>query len=111
MAFELRPGNVLTTTLPELYLNRSTDGGVTWGGDKMISGAPIHYIGGRDFKGHELTLSVTRPTVCGLIRINQYPSIAVSPGNPNTVYAVWNDLPLGHPCMFPVLAPLATPAI
>ena len=90
VAFEFRPENIMTATR-ELYLNHSTDGGQTWGGDKMISGAPIQYIGGLDFKGHELTLSVVRPNSCNLVRINHYPTIAVSPTDPNTVYAVWND--------------------
>lgn len=90
VAFEFRPSNVVTSTR-ELYLNRSTDGGLTWGGDKMISGAPVQYIGGLDDKGLELTLPVERNNSCSLIRITQYPTIAVSPTDPNTVYAVWND--------------------
>jgi hypothetical protein len=90
VAFEFRPSNVMTS-VRELYLSHSTDGGLTWGGDKMISGAPTQYIGGLDFKGHELTLSIVHPDSCNLLRINQYPTIAVSPTDPNTVYAVWND--------------------
>ena len=90
VASEFRPSNVVSSTR-ELYLNHSTDGGLTWGGDKMISGAPVQYIGGLDDKGLELTLPVERDNSCSLIRINQFPTIAVSPTDPNTVYAVWND--------------------
>jgi hypothetical protein len=74
---------------PKLYLNRSTDGGVTWGPDRLISGAPVTPIGGPDWKNRELTLIGSRD--CGLIRINHFPSIVASPLDSQTVYAVWND--------------------
>ena len=77
---------------PRLYLDRSTDGGQTWGTDMLIGGAAITPGGASDKKGREWIL------VGGLVdgsvtafRIFQYPSIVVSPTDPNTVYAVWND--------------------
>jgi hypothetical protein len=74
---------------PKLYLVRSTDGGQTWGPNKLIAGAPIVPMGRPDYKGHELT--VLGSANCSLMRINHFPMIAVSPSDPNTVYAVWND--------------------
>ncbi len=74
---------------PKLFLDRSTDGGVTWGADQLISGAPIVAMGRPDFKGRELTL--LGDANCTLIHINHYPSIAVLPNSPDTVIAVWND--------------------
>ena len=74
---------------PQLFLDRSTDGGQTWGTDHMITGAPIIPIGAPDWKFHELTLAGSAD--CDLLRINHNPLIGVSPTNPNEVYAVWND--------------------
>ncbi|HEX9989908.1 MAG TPA: S-layer homology domain-containing protein [Chloroflexia bacterium] len=74
---------------PHLYLDRSTDGGLTWGTDRLISGAPIVQIGGPDWKQRELVLVASQ--FCAQMRMHHYPSIAVSPTDPNTVYATWND--------------------
>ena len=90
VAFEVRPDNIIFNS-PELYVDRSTDGGVTWGTDRLISGAPIDAIGGPDFKSCELTLQGVSTSFCAMIRVNHIPAIAVSPTNPNTVYAVWHD--------------------
>lgn len=76
-------------TAPRLFLDRSTDGGATWGTDRLIGGGPITPIGVPDWKGHELTMPGSAD--CSLIRINHYPYIAVAPDDPNTVYAVWNE--------------------
>ena len=81
--------NYYIDNAPKLYLVRSTDGGKTWGTNYLITGAPIVPIGRPDYKGHELTLLGSAN--CSLIRINHFPMIAVSPSDPNTVYAVWND--------------------
>ena len=89
-AFEARPDNVIGTST-ELYLDRSTDGGATWGTDRLISGAPIRTMGAPDWKLIELTLPVLQNDSCTMLRINHYPSIAVSPDDLNTVYVVWND--------------------
>jgi hypothetical protein len=74
---------------PQLFLDRSTDGGQTWGTDRLITGAPITPIGAPDWKFHELTLAGSAD--CDLLRINHNPIIGVSPTNPNEVYVVWND--------------------
>ncbi len=76
-------------TSPRLYIDRSTDAGVTWGTDNLIGGSPVTKIGIPDYKGHELTMPASAD--CSLIRVNHYPYIAVAPNDPNTVYAVWND--------------------
>ena len=81
--------NWLITNPPKLFLDRSTDGGVTWGIDNLITGAVISPAGRPDFKFRELTL--IGAANCGLLRIHHFPAIAVSPADPNTVYAVWND--------------------
>ncbi|MDQ6740547.1 MAG: exo-alpha-sialidase, partial [Actinomycetota bacterium] len=72
-----------------LYLDRSTDGGVTWGTDQAITGGPITPIGGLDAEGHELLL-LGDSNGDGVV-INNDPSIAVAASDPRTVYAVWND--------------------
>ena len=88
VAFELTD-NLFIGNPPRLYLTRSTDGGLTWDTDHLISGAAVTPIGVEDFKGRELVLHASES--CGLLRINHFPSIAVSPTNPDTIYAVWND--------------------
>jgi len=72
-----------------LYLDRSTDGGVTWGTDQAITGGPITAIGGLDAEGHELLL-LGGSSADGVV-INNDPAIAISASDPRTVYAVWND--------------------
>jgi hypothetical protein len=72
-----------------LLIDRSTDGGVTWGTDHIISGAPIRAIGRPDFKQHELVL--VGDAKCSIMRIFNFPFIATSPHDSDTVYAVWND--------------------
>jgi hypothetical protein len=89
-AFEYRPANRIFNA-PELYLDRSTDGGRTWGTDRLISGGAIEATGAPDWKEYELTLPVARTNSCIMIRINHYPSIAVSPTDSDIVYAAWND--------------------
>ncbi len=74
---------------PRLFLDRSTDGGQSWGTDHLITGAPVDPIGAPDWKYHELTL--VDSTGCDLLRINHNPIIGVSPTNPDEVYVVWND--------------------
>ena len=88
VAFEVTD-NLFIGNPPKLYLTRSTDGGLSWDTDHLITGAAISPIGVEDFKGRELVLHSS--DTCGLLRINHFPSIAVSPTNPDTVYAVWND--------------------
>jgi hypothetical protein len=73
-----------------LLIDRSTDGGVTWGTDRVITGAPMVHIGRPDFKGgRELVL--VADDKCSIMRIFNHPFIAVSPADSDTVYAVWND--------------------
>ncbi len=74
---------------PRLFLDRSTDGGATWGTDRLITGEPITKAGVPDWKGRELTLPGSAK--CSLIRLHHFPHIAVAPKDPNTVYVVWND--------------------
>ncbi|HET9493917.1 MAG TPA: sialidase family protein, partial [Chloroflexia bacterium] len=74
---------------PELYLSRSTDHGVTWEPETLISGAPVQYIGRPDYKFRELVLAAAAD--CSDVRVDHFPHIAVSPQNSNHVYAVWND--------------------
>ena len=74
---------------PQLFIDRSTDGGATWGVDHLIGGGPTTKIGIHDYKDHELVMPASAD--CSLMRINQYPYIAASPTDPNTVYAVWSD--------------------
>ncbi len=83
-AFEFDPrGNTA------LYLNRSTDGGATWGTDQMIGGAPITKAGVLDYKNREYI--VPGDVFSNGLRINNYPVLAVPPSGGNSVYAVWND--------------------
>ena len=89
-AFEYRPTNRVIEA-SQLYLDRSTDGGVTWGTDRLVTGAEIVKMGAPDWKELELTLPVVQNDNCIMLRINHYPSIAVSPINSNAVYVVWND--------------------
>jgi hypothetical protein len=72
-----------------LLIDRSNDGGVTWGTDRVITGAPMTPIGGLDFKGREYVL--VADDKCSIMRIFNFPFIGVSPTNSNEVYAVWND--------------------
>jgi hypothetical protein len=74
---------------PEHYLTRSTDYGVTWSPETLISGAPVQSMGRPDYKGRELVLPAS--VDCRDLRVDHYPHIAVSPLNSNHVYAVWND--------------------
>jgi hypothetical protein len=71
------------------FLDHSTDGGQTWGADQPISGGPITPIGAEDPEGRELML-LGNANDAGLAIINR-PFIAVAPGDPRTVYAVWAD--------------------
>jgi hypothetical protein len=87
-SWEYLPGNSIFSA-HELYLDRSTDGGRSWGTDRMISGAPIVYTGGPDAKQKELVLVQT--DTCQFVRLRNRPSIVVAPADPNVVYAVWND--------------------
>ncbi len=75
---------------PKLFLVRSTDGGQTWGTNQLIAGAPIVPIGRLDWEGIERAL-VGSADCNYLMHANHLPVIAVSPTDPNTVYAVWND--------------------
>ncbi len=78
---------------PKLYLTHSTDGGVSWGPDQLISGAPIVPIGRQDYKGRELVLigNTTDTGSCSLLRAKDLPTIAVAPDNSQVIYALWND--------------------
>ena len=72
-----------------LYLDRSTDGGRTWGTDQLITGAPITKIGTLDWKQHSYVLVGNANDDAFLI--NSVPAIAASPTDSDTVYVVWND--------------------
>ena len=74
---------------PRLYLDRSTDGGQSWGTDQLITGGAVTPIGAPDYKYHELVLAASDN--CDLLRINHNPIIGVSPTDSDEVYAVWND--------------------
>jgi hypothetical protein len=74
---------------PRLFLDRSTDGGQTWGTDNLITGNYVVPIGEPDWKYHELVLIAS--SNCDLVRINHFPIVGVSPTNPNEVYITWND--------------------
>ena len=71
------------------YLDRSTDGGRSWGPDQLITGAPITKTGTLDYKGHRMVLVGDADDRAFLMSTN--PVIAVAPGDPQTVYVVWND--------------------
>ena len=74
---------------PRLFLDRSTDGGQTWGTDQLMTGQPITATGSLDLKGRELVLLGNGTG--GSVRVNHFPSFVVSPTDPETLYAVWND--------------------
>jgi hypothetical protein len=82
--------DVFLTGPYRLLIDRSTDGGITWGTDHIITGAPMVHIGRPDFKGGRELVLVTDDK-CAIMRIFNHPFIGVSPQNPDTVYAVWND--------------------
>lgn len=87
----------------EIYLDRSTDGGKTWGTDRLVTNAPIDYAGGPDYKQRELVLLLSNS--CNMIRLHHRPSIAVSPFDSNTVYVAWTDSRWDiddNPCEVPV---------
>jgi hypothetical protein len=84
VAFGEYPRNTVS-----FYLDRSTDGGRTWGPDQLITGAPISKTGTLDYKGHRMVLIGDAND--GAFLINNVPSIAVAPNDPATVYVVWND--------------------
>jgi hypothetical protein len=88
VAFQELPGACWCNT-PSLFLDSSTDGGVTWGTDRLITGRPISSTGALDLKGRELIL--LGDDHGGDVRINHFPSIAIAPNNPDTVYVAWND--------------------
>ena len=50
VAFE-EVDNFYIGTAPKLFLDRSTDGGLTWGTDHLIGGGPVTPIGRPDWKG------------------------------------------------------------
>jgi hypothetical protein len=87
-SWEYLPGNSIFSA-HELYLDRSTDGGRSWGVDRMIGGGPIVYAGGPDSKDKELVLVQT--DTCQYVRLRNRPSIGISPTDSNVVYAFWND--------------------
>ena len=101
-AWEYLPG--LSPFNPhELYLDRSTDGGLTWGEDRLVTGAPIQYAGGPDYKGRELILVVN--SICNVLRLHHRPSLAVSRVDSNTVYVAWTDSRwdlFDEPCNIPI---------
>jgi hypothetical protein len=80
------PANPLTSI--KLFLDRSTDGGATWGTDKLITGAPITPAGGF-FKHIEIGLEAAPG--CVPMETFQRTFITTSRTNSNEIYAVWND--------------------
>ncbi len=74
---------------PSLYVDRSTDGGVTWSGDQPIAGGLQTHVGALDAENHELML-LGNDNQQG-VRITNTPYLAVAPDQPQTLYAVWND--------------------
>ena len=73
---------------PSEYIDRSTDGGVTWGTDSLIS--EVTHIGAPDKKGHELVINGN--ALCGEIRDQPCACVCnVSPYNSYDLYVVWND--------------------
>jgi hypothetical protein len=88
VAFEYLANNSIHSD-PYLLLNRSTDGGRSWQGDRVMAGGPVVRVGRPDYKKRELTL--VGDSNCNLMRVRHFPSIGVSPTNANTLYAVWND--------------------
>ena len=78
--------------VPTLFVNHSTDGGQTWGGDHAVTGAPVVPVGALDEEGHDLVLrgsGAVSPEAA--VEVNNFPVMAVSPSDPDTVYVVWND--------------------
>ena len=54
-----------------------------------MTGAPITKTGALDKEGHDLV--IRGGVITGALEVQNYPSIAVSPSNTNTIYLVWND--------------------
>jgi len=75
---------------PHLLVDRSTDGGVTWGTDHLVTGAATIPVGALDVEGHDLVIRGGDTPDVG-VEVNNFPVMAVAPDNPDTVYAVWND--------------------
>jgi hypothetical protein len=75
---------------PHFLLDRSTDGGVTWGTDQLVTGAAATQVGALDSEGHDLVIRGSDTPEAG-VEVNNFPVVAVAPDNPNTVYVVWND--------------------
>jgi hypothetical protein len=82
--------DVFLTGPYRFYIDKSTDGGVSWSTDRLITGAPMVQIGRPDFKGGRELVLVTDDK-CSIMRIFNHPFIATSPQDPNIVYTVWND--------------------
>ncbi len=89
-AFQQRD-NDCPCSAPKLFLDRSTDWGVTWGADRLITGAPITKTGALDVEGHDLVIIGQEDPVEGGLEVNNYSSMAVAPNDSNTVYVAWND--------------------
>jgi hypothetical protein len=87
---DFRPG---LPTGSAIFINRSDDGGVTFGSDRKV--ADVSPIGSSENCGEE-----TRPTLNGSIRVTEFPTIAVdASGGPHdgNVYVAWNDNRSGNP--------------
>jgi len=88
------------TQLGTLWMDRSVDGGLTWG----VEGTPPVQFG--DYAA-VAGFSVTRvlsipanplhPTQPGVVWTNSYPRIVVDPGDPNVVNMVWTQREPGQP--------------
>lgn len=90
-AFEFLDHFIIDNT-PRLFITKSTDGGVTWQQDMPLGDGAASPVGRGDWEGHEFAIvGSINPNFCGLIAIQHYPTIAVSPSDPRTVYATWND--------------------
>jgi hypothetical protein len=76
-------------TVTRFYLDRSTDGGVTWGADRLVGGGAITRIGVLDWKTRLLVL--LGDAFDSVFIIHNNPSLALDPDDSNTVYVVWND--------------------
>src|SRR4051812_42515289 len=74
---------------PTLFVDRSTDGGRTWGQDKAVTGATIVHAGALDVKQREWILPADNSG--GDVRIYHNPSLAIAPNDSNTLYIAWND--------------------
>lgn len=75
---------------PRQFVDRSTDGGVTWGPDQLVTGAQTTPVGALDVEGHDLVLHGGTDPEAG-VEVNNFPVMAVAPNHPDTVYIVWND--------------------